>query len=285
MPPRLNVWSACRALSIRTRPVTNATPRPRAAAALARGLADLSTTSHNSSNTNFPPMPQTTESQPAESSSPENQMALSQLTMAAYGVNPFDPAIEGHKFGLPELPLPSPMHMKHRYDPVVLQITKLLMRDGKLSKAQRDMAMILNYLRTSPPPKLNPSRPLLPGAPPPSHLPFDPVMYLTVAIESVAPLIRIRGYTGIAGGGHKLDVPAPLAARQRRRIAMQWILDVVAKKNSKGSGRGMFPSRVAEEIIAVVEGRSPVWDKRQMVHKVGTAARANLNHHKLIGKL
>jgi small subunit ribosomal protein S7 len=138
------------------------------------------------------------------------------------------------------------------------------------------MAMILNYLRTSPPPKINPARPLLPGAPPASHLPLDPVLYLTLAVDSVAPLIRIRGYTGMAGSGKKLEVPAPLALRQRRRTAFQWILDVVEKKKSKGSGRTMFPHRVAEEIVAIMEGRSSVWDKRNLVHRQGTAARANL---------
>ena len=44
---------------------------------------------------------------------------------------------QGHKFGLPELPLQSNLNMKHRYDPVVHQVTNLLMRDGKLSVAQR----------------------------------------------------------------------------------------------------------------------------------------------------
>lgn len=44
---------------------------------------------------------------------------------------------QGHKFGLPELPLPSSANMKHRYDPVVHQVTNLLMKDGKLSVAQR----------------------------------------------------------------------------------------------------------------------------------------------------
>ena len=44
---------------------------------------------------------------------------------------------EGHIFGLPELPLPNHSHLKHRYDPVVHQFTNLLMKDGKLSKAQR----------------------------------------------------------------------------------------------------------------------------------------------------
>ncbi|EMR66153.1 putative 30s ribosomal protein s7 protein [Eutypa lata UCREL1] len=146
------------------------------------------------------------------------------------------------------------------------------MRDGKLSKAQRNMAMILNYLRMSPAPKVNPLRPLLPGAPPPTHLPLNPLLYLTLAIDSVAPLIRA------------LELPEPMAVRARRRVAVMWILDIVNKKQSRGSGRGQFAARFGEEIVAVVEGRSRVWDKRQQVHKVGTAARANLMHPNVTGK-
>ena len=146
------------------------------------------------------------------------------------------------------------------------------------------MAMILNYLRSAPVPKVNPARPLLPGAPPPQHLPLNPVLYLTLAIDSVAPLIRIRGYKGLAGGGRSLEVPTPLHARQRRRIAFKWIMDTVEKKPSKGSGRTMLAHRIAEEIVAVVEGRSSVWDKRQLVHKQGTATRANLNSPALTRK-
>lgn len=43
----------------------------------------------------------------------------------------------GHKFGLPEMPLPRTEHFKRRYDPVVEQLTKSLMRHGKLSAAQK----------------------------------------------------------------------------------------------------------------------------------------------------
>jgi hypothetical protein len=44
---------------------------------------------------------------------------------------------EGHKFGLPTLPLPPGSNLRKRYEPIVEQVTKLLMKDGKLSVAQR----------------------------------------------------------------------------------------------------------------------------------------------------
>ncbi|KAL9603140.1 MAG: hypothetical protein Q9219_001343 [cf. Caloplaca sp. 3 TL-2023] len=183
----------------------------------------------------------------------------------------------GHTFDLPALPIPENMHLKYRYAPIVKQVTNLLMRDGKLSVAQRNMAIILNHLRTASPPTVNPDRPLLPGSPPASHLPLNPILYLTLAIDSVAPLLRIRSQKGIAGGGAALQMPVPLAVRQRRRQAVMWILDAASKKPARGSGRGQFAQRVAEEVVAVIEGRSGVWDRRGAIHKLAVGARANLN--------
>jgi small subunit ribosomal protein S7 len=141
--------------------------------------------------------------------------------------------------------------------------------------------MMLSILRTSAAPKINPLRPLLPGAPPPEQLPLNPIVYLTLAVDSVSPLFRIRAMKGMAGGGFSLEVPEPLTERQRRRQAILWILEIVSKKKSRGSGRTQFAHRLAEEIVAVVEGRSNVWDKRQVMHKLATASRANLNSPKL----
>ncbi|KAL8702175.1 MAG: hypothetical protein Q9224_000137 [Gallowayella concinna] len=183
----------------------------------------------------------------------------------------------GHNFDLPALPLAANMHLKYRYAPIVKQVTNLLMRDGKLGVAQRNMAMILNHLRTASPPSVNPDRPLLPGSPPASHLPLNPILYLTLAIDSVAPLLRIRAQKGMAGGGVALQMPVPLALRQRRRQAVMWILDSASKKSHRGSGRGGFAQKVAEEVIAIIEGRSGVWDRRGGIHKLAVSARANLN--------
>ncbi|KAF7552450.1 hypothetical protein G7Z17_g4324 [Cylindrodendrum hubeiense] len=77
----------------------------------------------------------------------------------------------GHKFGLPRRPWPEGFNQKKRYHPVLEQITRLLMRDGKLSVAQRNMATVMNFLRTAPAPIYSPKFPLLPGTPPAAHLP------------------------------------------------------------------------------------------------------------------
>ncbi|TVY19903.1 Mitochondrial 37S ribosomal protein S7 [Lachnellula arida] len=214
----------------------------------------------------------------AETMTFENLFAMGQMENIANGGLASDPvATIGHKYGLPELPLPPTSNLHYRYDPVVNQVTNLLMKHGKLSAAQRNMAFILNHLRTAPPPTPNPSRPLLPGSPHPSHLPLNPIGYLTLAIDSIAPLIRIRSQKGAAGGGAALQIPVPLGLRQRRRQAVEWILASANKKQSRGSGKAQFAQRFAEEIISVVEGKSGVWERRNLVHKNGTSARANLS--------
>ncbi|QGA20517.1 hypothetical protein EYB26_008222 [Talaromyces marneffei] len=172
--------------------------------------------------------------------------------------------LPGLKFGMPA-PLPKTENYKSRYDPVVEQFTKLLMEDGKLSRAQKDMEFILDTLRTSAPPKIDPRRRLLTSLPSP-QLPLNPVIYLNLLVDSVAPLIKIRQQKGLAGGGASVPMPVPLAMRQRRRTAIRWILEAAEKrKDSK------LAVRVANELLAVAEGRSGVWEKREHVHKIGVA--------------
>ncbi|KAG9243878.1 30S ribosomal protein-like protein S7 [Calycina marina] len=205
-------------------------------------------------------------------------LAMGQMrNIAAGGHGADEVQLEGLIYELPELPIASDLNLKHRYDPVIEQVTNLIMQHGKKSVAQRNMAYILNHLRTAPPPTPSAARPLLPGASPASELPLDPVAYLTLAIDSVAPLIRIRAQKGAAGGGAALQIPIPLGVRQRRRTAVQWIIDTISKRKARGSGRGLFAQRFAEELVAIVEGRSGAWDRRTLIHKTGTSARANLN--------
>ncbi len=76
----------------------------------------------------------------AESTSFANLLALGQIENIATGGHGTDPVTVdtvGHKYGLPELPLPKNANLKYRYDPIVSQVTNLLMKDGKLGVAQR----------------------------------------------------------------------------------------------------------------------------------------------------
>ncbi|KAI0009251.1 ribosomal protein S7 [Xylariaceae sp. FL0662B] len=287
MSSKLNPWGAVRSLSIRTRLARPA----RIPFLVRRGLADTTTRPpSDGSDSSIPPPPSSSSpntyvEKPPEIFAPNlvNAQALVTLEKVAAG-KPIDgEEPDGLLFGMPERP-GKHEQLQDRYHPVVDQVTKLLMRDGKLSKAQRHVALILNYLRTTPAPKVSPLRPLLPGSPPPSQLPLNPVLYLALAVDSVAPLIRVKMLKGLAGGGRALEVPQPMTVRARRRVALMWILDAVRRKRSTGSGHAQFATRFGQEIVAVVEGRSGVWDRRNQVHKLGTASRANLNHYALVKK-
>ncbi|KAJ5206784.1 Sodium/sulfate symporter [Penicillium cf. griseofulvum] len=170
----------------------------------------------------------------------------------------------GLKFDPPVVPEDlKTLNFRKRYDTMQDQFTKMMMESGKLTKAQKNMSLVLDHLRTSSPPQVNPRRRLL-GAPPASQLPLDPVLYLTLVVDSVAPLFRIRQQKGIAGGGTAVQIPHPLTLRQRRRTAIKWILDASDKRRD-----ALFANRVAAEVVAVAEGRSGVWDKRDQQHKIG----------------
>ncbi len=68
---------------------------------------------------------------------PDSTKILNSQTIAMLNSRPSESQPPGQIFGLPELPLPSKSHLKHRYDPIVEQVTNLLMQDGKKSIAQR----------------------------------------------------------------------------------------------------------------------------------------------------
>lgn len=132
------------------------------------------------------------------------------------------------------------------------------------------MSIILDQLRTAPAPQPHPRRRLV-ASPNHATLPLNPVQYLNIIVNSVAPLLKIKSYSGLAGGGKALAVPEPLRLPQRRRLAIKWIIDASQKRRDSN-----LANRVAQEIVAVAEGRSSVWDRREQLHKIAMGCRANL---------
>jgi small subunit ribosomal protein S7 len=67
----------------------------------------------------------------------ETDKALAELGLPAVDGDAVGEYGDGLKFGAPERPLGAQDHLKRRYHPVLEQLTRLLMRNGKLSVAQR----------------------------------------------------------------------------------------------------------------------------------------------------
>lgn len=159
MSPPIRVWGACRTLAIRARPTkpiqgsialaTTVSKRSLATdggksagpsgsdveAMLQAGVTGGVLKAHGLEGGLTPAQEQTLYEEGIIKPAATGSQALDQMTAIATGLSVAGEG-EGHKFSLPDLPLPWDMQMKSRYHPVLTQISRLLMRDGKLSKAQ-----------------------------------------------------------------------------------------------------------------------------------------------------
>ncbi|EWC45432.1 hypothetical protein DRE_00831 [Drechslerella stenobrocha 248] len=177
-------------------------------------------------------------------------------------IPPYNPAI-------PIMPIPALHSINHREHPLLQQLTPHFMKSGQRATAQATVQRILQILRTKPAPRVG-KYPLVPNAPDLSLLPSDPVAYIQTAIDSVAPLFKMRNTRG--SGGSTVQIPSPLHVKARRRKAMGWMLQA-----SEGKKRlKTLPERFAEEVEAVVLGTSSCWEKRIAVHKLAVTNRANV---------
>ena len=134
-----------------------------------------------------------------------------------------------------------------RQDPILQQITNIIMRDGKKQVAERiiSRALYLTFLQTR----------------------KDPIELLKKSLDELAPLMLVKTFnTGVAKAA---VVPVPLSKRQRTRIAWKWVIDA-----SKGRASSDFAVRLAEEIVAVSKGLGSAFDKRDQIHKTAIAHRS-----------
>jgi len=206
---------------------------------------------------------------PIVKASLSHSLAVTKTTSEKY---PTDPIVDIPPYlpPIPSIPVPANHHLRHRYNPLLAQLIPLFQKDGKKAKAQAVVQEIIRILRTKPPPLPNTKHILIPTAPPLQTLPANPIAYLQTAIDSVAPLLKLRGSQG--KGGTTLQTPHPLPVRQRRRKAVEWIMAAADRKKNMMS----VAERFASEIVDVVEGKSPAWDRRMVIHKLGIVNRANM---------
>ncbi|RHZ45570.1 hypothetical protein Glove_669g2 [Diversispora epigaea] len=133
-------------------------------------------------------------------------------------------------------------------DPIIIQLTNMIMRDGKKARAQRYVADCCLEIR--------------------KQTNNNPYRIIKASIEKTSPLVRLIGYKQ---GSKNIQIPIPLNERQKRHKAIKWILSASDKRPGK-----KFSERLALEILAVINGQSPALQQRESVHKSALVNRANL---------
>ncbi|KAK5809471.1 ribosomal protein S7 domain-containing protein [Linnemannia elongata] len=133
-------------------------------------------------------------------------------------------------------------------NPILSQLVNTIMKDGKKARAQRFVADALLEIR--------------------SRTQSDPYHVILDALELASPILKL---TAIKKGSKVLQVPTPMTERQRRRKAIVWILEA----SDKRKGEKLFKDRLASEFLAVVNGNSGALVKKNQLHKMALANRAN----------
>ncbi|KAG0373515.1 hypothetical protein BGX24_011607 [Mortierella sp. AD032] len=133
-------------------------------------------------------------------------------------------------------------------NPILSQLVNTIMKDGKKARAQRFVADALLEIR--------------------SRTQSDPYHVILDALELTSPILKL---TALKKGSKVLQVPTPMTERQRRRKAIVWILEA----SDKRKGEKKFKDRLATEFLAVVNGNSGALVKKNQLHKMALANRAN----------
>ncbi|PVU86327.1 hypothetical protein BB559_005918 [Furculomyces boomerangus] len=144
--------------------------------------------------------------------------------------------------------VPLDQMMLLRDDPLLSQLVNTIMREGKKTRAQKQVSQMLLEIKKA--------------------TNSNPYKVLSDAIEMTSPLMAT--FSG-KKGSKVIQIPKPLNLRQRRRKAILWILT-----ESKKRGARSFHSKLSAEILAVINGTSGALQKKLALHKMVLANRAQV---------
>ncbi|GAO50593.1 hypothetical protein G7K_4717-t1 [Saitoella complicata NRRL Y-17804] len=142
------------------------------------------------------------------------------------------------KENLNKFAVPEPLE-KGKYDDIVQLFVGVIMKDGKKARAQNVLQKAFDVLK------------LKTGG--------NPLQAFAEAMERAAPLMSIR--TSVKGT-KKVQVPVPLNERQRHRHGIRWII-----KHSESRKHKELHLRIADELLAVLDGTSNVFNDKFEVHR------------------
>jgi small subunit ribosomal protein S7 len=129
--------------------------------------------------------------------------------------------------------------------PLVQRMVRLMLRDGKKTKAEAVALQALEYLRVK-------------------KQTTDPAAALTLAAANVSPLMEVRS---VKVRGRTFRVPMPLTAKRSEGMGLKWMIQSARRKK-----RPMHEA-LAEEIVLAAKGQGDAMKKKEEVTRNAAEAR------------
>jgi len=166
--------------------------------------------------------------------------------------SPFSPSPSSSSRPIPSTTSSSsPSHDPLAVDPdseTLNYLARLIMQDGKLTRSHVHLSLMLESLQLQ------------------TQSPPLPILYK--ALELTSPQVRI---VGRRKGTKVLQTPQPLSQKQKVRQAWLWIVEASDKRQSTEK---VFGKRLAQEVMAVLNGQSEALKKLVARHEQAVTGRA-----------
>jgi len=122
------------------------------------------------------------------------------------------------------------------------------MKQGKKQKATRTFYKALEYIQTK-------------GQ--------SSEQVLNQAMELASPLLKL---CSSKKGSKNVLSPRPLTLKQQRRVGILWMVD----QASKNKNRLEFGEKLGQEMLNLVNGTSPILQRKLLLHKQALQNRSNV---------
>ncbi|OAJ35975.1 hypothetical protein BDV3_000641 [Batrachochytrium dendrobatidis] len=133
--------------------------------------------------------------------------------------------------------------------PVIEQFVNNIMKSGNKAVARRIMSDAMLYIQT--------------------QTRQDPRSVIDAAVQKASPFVKVVSFKR---RGKNVPTPFPLTDRQRNRTGILWIRDAALNgRSSQAAG-----VRIGKELLAILENKGAVLQKREQVHKLALANRSNV---------
>ncbi|KAM8784888.1 small ribosomal subunit protein uS7m [Rhynchonycteris naso] len=153
-------------------------------------------------------------------------------------------------------------------DPLISKFTNMMMKGGNKVLARSLMTQTLEAVKRKQFKKYHAA-----SSEEQATIERNPYTIFHQALKNCEPVI---GLVPILKGGHFYQVPAPLANRRRRFLAMKWMITECRENKHRQT---LMPEKLSHELLQAFHNQGPVVKRKHDMHKMAEANRA-LAHYR-----